>query len=66
LSNQFKNEIPISYFNVDSILKGDEGLIWSFILKLKEICPTPQSKERIIYLEDIELPYSFEEIDQLE
>jgi len=52
--------------NVDSIVKGDEGLIWSLILKLKEICPSPHTKERIIYLEEIELPYSYDEIERLE
>ena len=66
ISSQFKDEIPIGLLNADSIVKGDEGLIWTLILKLKEICPQPHTKERIIYLEEIELPYSFDEIEKLE
>jgi len=48
---------------VDAIVKGDEGVIWTLILKLKEICPNPITKEMIIYLEDSELPYSYDELD---
>ena len=65
-SQQYKEEIPLDLLNVNLIVKGDEGLIWTLISKLKEICPKLHSRERIIYLEEIELPYSFDEIERLE
>jgi hypothetical protein len=51
---------------ISQIIKGDSNVIWGLIYELSLINPHALPKEKVVFLEDIELPYSVEELQNLE